>query len=83
MAQNNLTEKHIDADIQTTLKHAPAQKLTKEKIDSLHISCIIALFSFTTLLESVFHGYSVLVLTPKVLGSVTFVHITTSAQALF
>ena len=29
---NNQTEKQIDAEIQATLKHAPAQKLTEEKI---------------------------------------------------
>ena len=35
------------------------------KIDVFHIPCAIALFSFITLLESVFHGYSVLVFIPK------------------
>ena len=48
-----------------------------------HISCVIALFSFITLLESVFQGYSVLVFTPKFLISVTFVRITTSIPALY
>ena len=31
------------------------------KIGIFHIPCVTALFSFITLLESVFHGYSVLV----------------------
>ena len=52
------------------------------KIDIFHISCVIALFSFITLLELVFHGYVVLVFIPKFLVSVTFVRITTSAPAL-
>ena len=39
--------------------------------------------SFITLLESVFHGYSVLVFVPKFLVSVTFVRITKSTPALF
>ena len=37
------------------------------KIDAFHISCVTALFSFITLLGSVFHGYSVLVFIPKAL----------------
>ena len=36
------------------------------KIDTFYISCVIALFSFIrTLLESVFHGYSVIVFIPN------------------
>ena len=31
-ARNNPTEKHIDAETQATLKHAPVQKLIKGKI---------------------------------------------------
>ena len=32
MAKNNSTEKQIDTKIQTTLKYAPAWKLTEEEI---------------------------------------------------
>ena len=32
MTENNPTEKKIDAEIQLTLKHVPARKLTEEKI---------------------------------------------------
>ena len=47
---------------------------------SFHISRVIALLSFITLLESVFYGYFMLVF---VLISITFVRITTVAPALF
>ena len=52
------------------------------KIDIFHISCVIALFSFLTLFEPVFHGYFALIFIPKFLVSVTFARIT-SAPALF
>ena len=52
------------------------------KIDIFHISYVIALLSFITLFESVFHGYFALVFIPKFLVRVTFVRIT-SAPALF
>ena len=53
------------------------------KIHIFHISCVIALFSFITLFESVFHGINfALVFIPKFLVSVTFVRIM-SAPALF
>ena len=48
------------------------------KIDIFYISCTIGLSSIITLLESVFHGYSVLAFIPKFLISVTFVRITAS-----
>ena len=48
-----------------------------------HFSCVIDLFSFMTLLESAFHGHSVLVFIPKFLISATFVRFTMPAQALF
>ena len=35
MAKNNPTEKQMNAEIQATLKHAPAWKLTEEKIPTL------------------------------------------------
>ena len=49
------------------------------KIDIFYIAWTIALSSIITLLESVFHGYSVLAFIPKFLISVTFVRITASA----
>ena len=49
------------------------------KIDIFYISCVNALFPFITLLESGFHGYSILVFIPELLVNVTFVRITTSA----
>ena len=35
MAKNNPTEKQMNAEIQATLKHAPAWKLTEEKMKTL------------------------------------------------
>ena len=32
LARNNRTEKQVDAEIQTTLRHASAWKLTEEKM---------------------------------------------------
>ena len=31
-AKNNPTEKQVDSEIQATMNHAPAQKLTEEKM---------------------------------------------------
>ena len=37
VAKNKPTEKQIDAEIQVTLKHAPAMKLTEGKMQSLSL----------------------------------------------
>ena len=61
----------------------PWTSLGRYKIDVLHISCTIALFSFITLvLESGVRSYFVLNFIPKFLVSVTFARITTSVPAL-
>ena len=41
MAKNNPTEKEINAEIQATLKHAPAWKLTEEKMHSLLLKIVM------------------------------------------
>ena len=41
MAKNNPTEKQIDAEIQATLRHAPAWKLTEEKMNIIRISEVV------------------------------------------
>ena len=40
VAKDNPTEKQIDAEIQATLKHAPARKLTEGKMQSLSLQII-------------------------------------------
>ena len=58
MAINNLTEKQIDVEIQATLKHSPARKLTGEckvyryKIGKIDLNYKLQLLAFEYLKQT-------------------------------